>query len=165
MIAAIAAKTAAHGLEPLGAFLATPQDRVPDGYRALVMLGPATNFWPHFSASAEAQDGQPDPLDRWSSRVIGGLARELGAEPLFPFGGPPYHPFLDWAKRTGTTWSSPVGLLVHDRKGLFVSFRGALAFSEDLGLSTPATEQPCNCLLYTSPSPRDQRGSRMPSSA
>ena len=25
--------------------------------------------------------------------------------------------------------------------------------------------QPLNCLLYTSPSPRDQRGSRMPSSA
>ena len=25
--------------------------------------------------------------------------------------------------------------------------------------------QSCNCLLYTSPSPRDQRGSRMPSSA
>ena len=24
---------------------------------------------------------------------------------------------------------------------------------------------PCRCLLYTSPSPRDQRGSRMPSSA
>ena len=23
----------------------------------------------------------------------------------------------------------------------------------------------CNCLLYTSPSPRDQRGTRMPSSA
>ena len=26
-------------------------------------------------------------------------------------------------------------------------------------------EMPSNCLLYTSPSPRDQRGSRMPSSA
>ena len=26
-------------------------------------------------------------------------------------------------------------------------------------------QQPCTCLLYTSPSPRDQRGSRMPSSA
>ena len=26
-------------------------------------------------------------------------------------------------------------------------------------------EQVSNCLLYTSPSPRDQRGSRMPSSA
>ena len=31
------------------------------------------------------------------------------------------------------------------------------------GHSTP--EQYTNCLLYTSPSPRDQRGSRMPSSA
>ena len=26
-------------------------------------------------------------------------------------------------------------------------------------------DQPLDCLLYTSPSPRDQRGSRMPSSA
>ena len=29
----------------------------------------------------------------------------------------------------------------------------------------PADNQPPICLLYTSPSPRDQRGSRMPSSA
>ena len=29
----------------------------------------------------------------------------------------------------------------------------------------PAAELPMLCLLYTSPSPRDQRGSRMPSSA
>ena len=28
-----------------------------------------------------------------------------------------------------------------------------------------ANDQPMDCLLYTSPSPRDQRGSRMPSSA
>ena len=32
-------------------------------------------------------------------------------------------------------------------------------------LSKPYPEQGSNCLLYTSPSPRDQRGSRMPSSA
>ena len=29
----------------------------------------------------------------------------------------------------------------------------------------PAYDDVCRCLLYTSPSPRDQRGSRMPSSA
>ena len=29
----------------------------------------------------------------------------------------------------------------------------------------PIADLPTNCLLYTSPSPRDQRGSRMPSSA
>ena len=31
--------------------------------------------------------------------------------------------------------------------------------------SAPALSRPEDCLLYTSPSPRDQRGSRMPSSA
>ena len=31
--------------------------------------------------------------------------------------------------------------------------------------STVRTNPPSACLLYTSPSPRDQRGSRMPSSA
>ena len=31
--------------------------------------------------------------------------------------------------------------------------------------SVPIPEQHLDCLLYTSPSPRDQRGSRMPSSA
>ena len=35
-----------------------------------------------------------------------------------------------------------------------------VAFGEKLGL-----EHYQDCLLYTSPSPRDQRGSRMPSSA
>ena len=35
-----------------------------------------------------------------------------------------------------------------------------LAMNQDLG-----SDQWYNCLLYTSPSPRDQRGSRMPSSA
>ena len=34
-----------------------------------------------------------------------------------------------------------------------------------LGNIGPAAAKPVICLLYTSPSPRDQRGSRMPSSA
>eukprot|EP00829_Urostomides_striatus_P010573 TRINITY_DN24_c0_g1_i6.p3 TRINITY_DN24_c0_g1~~TRINITY_DN24_c0_g1_i6.p3 ORF type:complete len:257 (+),score=-59.42 TRINITY_DN24_c0_g1_i6:2279-3049(+) len=32
-------------------------------------------------------------------------------------------------------------------------------------ICTQSLDPPCTCLLYTSPSPRDQRGSRMPSSA
>ena len=35
----------------------------------------------------------------------------------------------------------------------------------ELAESVKNREQHWNCLLYTSPSPRDQRGSRMPSSA
>ena len=44
----------------------------------------------------------------------------------------------------------------------------ALSGSYDVGVSTVNINDPARlntCLLYTSPSPRDQRGSRMPSSA
>ena len=39
--------------------------------------------------------------------------------------------------------------------------------SDSVQLTDPMTalQAYCACLLYTSPSPRDQRGSRMPSSA
>ena len=37
--------------------------------------------------------------------------------------------------------------------------------SEQADLIASLTTQNITCLLYTSPSPRDQRGSRMPSSA
>ena len=42
----------------------------------------------------------------------------------------------------------------------------AISNLTSLGVTKPATlSQHAGCLLYTSPSPRDQRGSRMPSSA
>ena len=46
--------------------------------------------------------------------------------------------------------------------------KGTSSVSIDLHMSRTAAERPGLiqvCLLYTSPSPRDQRGSRMPSSA
>jgi len=55
--------------------------------------------WPAFAASPEAADGAPDPLDRWSSRLITAIAGSVGASPLFPFGGPPFLPFQRWAQR------------------------------------------------------------------
>ena len=50
----------------------------------------------------------------------------------------------------------------------FEFVRDEIKHSTDFGLSTvtiKASEVLKHCLLYTSPSPRDQRGSRMPSSA
>jgi epoxyqueuosine reductase len=104
-------------------------------------------FWPHLKAQPEwanfQQGGRPDPVDRWSRRVIGTLACDLGAKALYPFGGPPYHPFYKWALKSGRCWDSPVRLLVHDTAGLFVSFRGALALKHVLELPlTPP--KPCD---------------------
>ena len=141
-LAGLAAMLAPHRLEVLGGFaVAEAEEGFPAGTRTLVLLGPAEpGFWPHLTAQEEW--GGPDPVDRWSRRVIGRLACDLGAKALFPFGGPPYHPFYRWALRSGRCWDSPVRLLVHDRQGLMVSFRGALALKEALHL--PVAAKPCD---------------------
>jgi hypothetical protein len=156
-LAAIEALLAPHQLAIMGGFQAQDDPSLPQGTKTLLMLGPSEpGFWDHFTVQAEWQDGRPDPMDRWSRRVIGQIACTLGAKALFPFGGPPWHPFYQWALRTGRAWDSPVKLLVHDRMGLFASYRGALALRETLPLPpTPAnpcdscTDQPCRTACPT----------------
>lgn len=119
-------------------------DRLPQGIQTAYLIGPAEpGFWLHLKASPEWQSGVPDPVDRWSARVLTRVATEIGATALFPFGGPPWHPFYQWATASGRTWESPVRLLVDSNAGLFVSFRGALGFSQRLSLPT-AARRPCD---------------------
>lgn len=131
-----------HHLEVLGGFAVEEGEAgFPAETRTLLMIGPKEpGFWPHLQAQPEW--GGPDPVDRWSRRVIGRVACDLGAKALFPFGGPPYQPFYSWALRTGRVWDSPVKLLVHATQGLMVSFRGALALKQVLPLPAPSV-QPC----------------------
>ena len=131
-----------HYLEVLGGFAVEEGEAgFPAGTRTLLMIGPKEpGFWLHLQAQPEWNG--PDPLDRWSRRVIGRVACDLGAKALFPFGGPPYQPFYSWALRTGRVWDSPVKLLVHATQGLMVSFRGALALPQTIPLPPPAI-QPC----------------------
>ncbi len=119
-----------HYLEILGGFHCDSDPSLPAGTKTLLLVGPKEpGFWSHLQTQPE-WDGAPDPIDRWSRRVIGTVACALGAKALFPFGGPPYHPFYQWAIKTGHIWDSPVRLLVHSRQGLMVSFRGALALKD-----------------------------------
>lgn len=116
---------------------------VSDGDGTILLLGPREpGFWPSFAASPEHADGAPDPLDRWSKRVIGALAAEWGGTAVFPSDGPPYPPFIAWALASGRAWASPVGLLVHDRQGLWLSFRGAVRVPELVDL--PPGTRPCD---------------------
>jgi len=125
---------APHGLRTLG--------DCPDGDRTITLIGPdEPAFWGIFRDSPEYGDGAPDPLDRWSARVLSAVADEFDAEALFPFGGPPYAPFFTWAKQTGRFWASPLNFLVHDEVGLFVSFRGAIRWQAAPHLGT--APQPC----------------------
>ena len=141
---ALTARLAADQLEVLGGFAVVEgEEGFPAGTRTLLMLGPKEpGFWAHLSAQPE-WDGTAHPVDRWSRRVIGRLACDLGAKALFPFGGPPSHPFYRWALRTGRVWDSPVRLLVHAGQGLMLSFRGALALKMEVDLPPPA-DRPCD---------------------
>lgn len=107
----------------------------------LVLLGAGPDFWPTLKTAPEWLGD--DPVDRWSLRVIRQLATQLSAKPHFPFGGPPYAPFIDWALKSGRTFSSPVGALVHDTVGMMISFRGALHFDEEFVIPEANAPSPC----------------------
>ncbi len=147
----VGARARARHLTILGGFHPSDGDATPSDCATLLLLGPdEPAFWPAFAQSPEYADAAPDPMDRWSTRVIGDLAQDIGAAALFPFGGAPYHPFYSWALRTGRIHASPINFLVHDTAGLFVSFRGALCLPDRLDIPPPPAspclsckEQPC----------------------
>jgi len=140
----------AHHLDIFGVLRCTQQDGAPDDARVMLLLGPyEPGYWDHVTACAEWQDKQKDPIDRWSQRVITTLALQFDGIALFPFGGPPFQPFIQWALKSGQAWQSPVSLLVHARAGLMVSYRGALALPYEIDLPEPSIspckkcEKPC----------------------
>jgi hypothetical protein len=113
--------------------------------RTLVLIGfVGADGWRAFEQSVEAADGAAHPLDRWSRRIIEGLARDCSAEAVFPFGGPPYLPFQRWAMRAEPVHASPLGLLIHPDFGLWHSYRGALAFAEEIAIP-PVEQRPSPC--------------------
>jgi len=127
------------GLAWRGALHPGPEDAPIVGEaRTLVLVGfVGRGHWPTFAASPEAADGAPDPLDRWSRRVIDAIAERLGAGAIFPFGGPPWAPFVCWAQKAEPVYRSPIGILIHPDWGLWHSWRGALAFVERIDLPAP----------------------------
>jgi len=147
-IEAISSAIERAGLIPRGALRLEASERTGElaGIRTIVLAGMAgREGWSAFAASPEARDRAGHPLDRWSRRVIGGLARELGAKALFPFGGPPFLPFQQWARRAEPVHPSPIGILIHPRYGLWHSYRGALGFREALDIPEPAAApSPCD---------------------
>jgi hypothetical protein len=151
-------RTAMIGLAVRGAFHPLPGELAGVAGAAesgtIVLLGfTGSDQWSVFQDSSEAQDGLPHPLDRWSRRVIGGLARELGAADFYPSGDPlgaplgsPASPlpFQRLARRCEPAHPSPIGLLIHETYGLWHAYRGGLCLRERIPLppSPPAVLQP-----------------------
>ena len=151
MYDAIAAAVEGAGLRVRGGFHPEPEDGVPrlcagtDAATLILVGNVGSGVWKPFAAAGFIGRAE-HPLDDWSREVVSKLGRDLGAEPLFPFGGPPFLPFIRWALRADTVWPSVMGPLIHPRYGLWHAYRGALSFPErfDLPPPDPAARRPCD---------------------
>ena len=146
---ALCADAESAGLACRGGFHPEPADGVsgPAGAAGTVVLYGfvGSGQWPAFAASAECSDGLPNPLDRWSRRVIDALGVRYGAVGLYPFDGPPWLPFQRWARRAGPLHQSPLGILIHPEYGLWHAYRGALAFAARIALPAQYLQaSPCD---------------------
>ena len=113
---------------------------------AIALVGNiGSSYWDAFVAAPEYADGEPDPLDRWSRRVAMEIADHYPVTPLFPFTGPPYYPFQQWARRAEGIEASPLGILIHPRHGLWHSYRFAL-LGADFGAGPAESPGPSPCL-------------------
>ena len=136
-----------NGLEWLGTFELDGGERLlldrPRQPHAIAIIGNVgSTVWPHFQAAR--QDRPRLSLDQWTEEIVGGIAADFGLDAVFPFKGPPYHPFIRWAKRTGTLFSSPLGLTIHPTYGLWHAFRAALLFDRPVNPPSAAERHPCD---------------------
>lgn len=75
---------------------------------------------------------------------VGAAGKRLRARVLFPFERP-YLPFVRWAMRAKAAHSSPLGLLIHRKFGLWRAYRGALLFKDEMALPPPdESKNPCD---------------------
>ena len=146
----IAGALAGRGLACRGVFHPEPDDKVPicaDGAPVLTVClfgWTGGEQWPVFARSPEANDGFPDPLNRWSKRLLDAAAEGLDAAAFYPFGGPPWLDFQRWALKAEPVHRSPLGLLIHPKWGLWHSYRGALGLHQRLELAPREnTGHPC----------------------
>lgn len=137
-----------HGLFLRGVVRLEPDELRRHGFDAarpqLALVGNiGSSYWPVFSAAAEYHDGAAHPLDRWSRRVAQALADEYDLRPVYPFDGPPYYPFQQWASRAENLQQSPIGVMIHPEYGLWHSYRFALLGAGFEPAAAPAASSPC----------------------
>jgi len=117
-------------------------ERAAQPSRVAIIGNVGSMIWPVFD---QARQQSPDlTLDRWTEEVVGHIATEFSLDAVFPFNGPPYHPFIRWAKRTGALFSSPLGLTIHPTYGLWLAFRAALLIDHELDEPEVMAGHPCD---------------------
>ncbi len=138
--AAIEARIRAEGFEVLG-WLDTSAGLEFEG-KSLVLIGNAGPAM--FDRFASEREPEHDLMDQWTQDVLVPLADELDARTAFPF-DTPHPPFLTWARAAGAGHTSPLGMNIHAKFGLWHAYRAAFIFDE--AITPPAADigtSPCD---------------------
>jgi hypothetical protein len=136
---------AREGFVTLGWFAPKPRDGVPalgDGSAAnfVILIGNAGPTM--FRRFARERGKGENPLDRWCAAVISALAETVGAKAVFPSDKPAL-PFLTWARASGLSHVSPLGLNIHADYGLWHAYRAALLFPIIFDFPQTMSKHPC----------------------
>lgn len=126
-----------------GGFHSGPDDHVPADTKTLILIGNAgPDMWRVFS---NVMPDDPNPMNVWSKAIIDEIAAQYGASAAYPFAGPPYFPFQQWAMKADSVFASPIGPLIHPVYGMWHAYRGALLFQDVIDLpGLPKTRSPCD---------------------
>ena len=99
------------------------------GLPAILIGNAGGAMWEVFSKSPEYLDCAPNPMNRWTERVIGEVTMRFGGEAVFPF-QQPHWPFQRLATAAAGLRPSPIGVLIHPDFGLWHAFRALIIFNE-----------------------------------
>ena len=122
------------GLYPLGWF-------THDGSPSLLIGDEAGSHWTSYW---EASNDGKLTMDEWTSSTIAPVAESLDATAHYPF-GETLHPFQSWAREATGMHTSPLGLLIHKKFGLWTALRAALTFTNhNFPIPSPeSSDHPC----------------------
>ncbi len=117
---------------------------LPDARAALIVGSGGPVFFERFLMAPEARDGSPNPLDRFTARVVGELTAAALA-PLgvahalaFPFAGrAPLIPFQRLGRAAGLGGPGPLGLQVHPDYGPWWAYRALVVLDRALNALEP----------------------------
>lgn len=129
----------------------TAEGLLPGARGALVAGSGGPTFFGLFAGSAEAADGAPDPLDRYTRRVIERAAGEalgpLGVRRAvhFPFGTSPIVPFQRLGRAAGLGGPGPLGLQIHPTYGAWWAYRALVVVDRALPARSPPGDGCAGC--------------------
>lgn len=143
------------GLLVMGRFHPVATDGVPvvssnERTKTVLLIGNAgPDMWRAFRGSDffnnRKKNNTIDALDHWTVSSISEIAERVSAQAIYPFDGPPHHPFQKWSRRSNAVTGSPLGLNIHSAYGLWHAYRAALLFPIEIQIMPePKTKNPCD---------------------